>query len=661
MEEKEQELVEPEEKDIKSEVEGFLGGIDVRLNRVCDDGQILATKLADEVNKQLIIATAEHESLIERLQKCDRQYHGIKPEKNHPWPKCSNTAIPVSRSGADAIHVRTVDRIFNQFKVFLIKAKKPELTEVAPLLENALNWWVKYSKFKQKVLSPLLESLISGTGPVKIPWVRRPRVAVRYATDDEVADKTKETFKLKGINRYGIKPIQTEYDGPDINGIPRKDFIISPEAKTIEDAHLVGFRTYLRRPDVEERVNQGLWYKIALERLQAPDDYDEAEKEKIEAEGKEIRHEYKEPFEIWELWFRYDVDGDGEYDDIVVTYHQASKTILRCIYNPFFSGFRPFEAFRGFPRKYSFDGEGVCEILEALAETIDTVYNQTIDRLTLINNPLILGREGHVPPNLTRAPGAIKIIDGDPQTSVYTVPEPGIYPTTLPIIQSLMRVAQEAIGITPQVLGQPTAERPVARETLALLQEANKKFLYISDNDLDTIESIGWKVLDEIAQHSPTYTYYEEVEGKLVEKTVDFPSEYLRDGLELELSASKEMMSQEMRREVNLTIYQLISDAATKLFGMAQAAMSGQMPKPLVKYVMNWMAISEKLLERILRDFDQADSESLVADSPTEQEILTGIQETEQKIQQQMQQAIQAQAQAQGQAQRGGQPPGVRT
>lgn len=660
MEENIQELKKPEEKDIKSEAYGFLGGIDINLARPMKDGSgILADKLSTEINKQILLATEEHETLIERLGKCDRQYHGIKPEKNSPHPKCSNTAIPISRSGADAIHVRTMDRIFNQFKVYLIKAKKPELVDVAPLLEDALNWWVKYSKFKQKLLSPLLESIISGTGITKIPWVRKPRAAVRYATPKEIADKTKNTFRIANSNRRGIKPIQTQYDGPDIEGIPRKDFIISPEAKTIEEAHLVGFKTYLRRPDVELRVNQGLWYKNALDELKVPDEFDETEKARVEQEGKELKSELKEPFEIWELWFAYDVDEDGEADDIVVTYHQPSQTILRAIYNPFFSGFRPFVAFKGFPRKYGFDGEGVSEILEQLAETIDTLYNQTVDRLTLINSPMTIGQEGRVPTDLIRAPGKLTIVEGDIDAAIKVIPEPGVYPATLPIIQSLVGFAREAIGITQDVLGMPTAERPVARETLARLQEANKKFLYISDNDLDVIENIGWKVLEEIAQHSPTYTYYEEVDGELKEKTVDFPSEYLRDGLDLQLSASKEMMSQEMRREVSLTKYQLTSDAATKLFGMLQMATSGQLPEIVVQYIWKWMGITERYLEAILRDFDEPDSKGMIADTPTMEEISKGIAETQAKMQQQMQQAMAMQAQQtqqEAQTQQGGQP-----
>ena len=645
----EEELETPEEKDLKTETVGFLGGVDVRLNRTLKDGKgILIDKLSDDVDKWLSQILEEQDSFIEKLSKWDRQYHSKKKDKSSPYPGAANTGIPISRSGADAIHVRTIDRIFNQFKIFLIRAKKANLVNVAPLLEDALDWWRKYSRLKQKLLSPLLEAIISGTGIVYIPWRTKKRSVTRYATPEEVADKTQDTFKLPG-GRSGIKALQSQYEGPDIEGIPRKDFVISAEAKTIDTAHMVGFRTYLRRPDVELKVKQGLWYKSALDKLKVPDDYDEAEKEKVENEGKELKTEFKEPFEIWNLWFRYDVDEDGEPDDITIEYHHESKAILRCIYNPFFNGFRPFVAFKGFPRKYSFDGEGVCEILEPLQEEIDTVHNQRLDRMTQINNPIVLVREDSGLTDFKRSPGKVTIVDGEIDRMIQVVPEPGIYPGTFNEEAMLVRYAQEAIGITPQVLGQPTSERPVARETMALLQEANKKFLYVSDNGLDGVAEIGWKVLEEIAQHSPTYTYYQETEGKLEQKTVEFPSEYLRDGLELELTASKEMMSTEMRREVNLTIYQLLSDAATKLFGMVQAITSGQMPTVMVEYVLKWANVTETLLERVLKDFNQPDSKSLVVDTPDPQKIMEAIKEAQQKMQQmQQQQQRQAQAEQQG-------------
>ena len=636
MEEKNLQTLEvADDKSLKSESAGFLGGVDIRLNRKLVSGEVLGEKLNSDVYKWLTQAIEEQSGYIENLQKWERQYHGKKKEKTFPYVGCANNAIPISRSCTDAIHVRTIDRIFNQFKVFLIKAKKAELVAVAPLLEEALDWWRKYSKFKQKLLSPLLEAIMTGTGIVKIPWVRKVRASVRYATTEEIKKQKDEIFKLPG-GRFGIKAIQTIYEGPDVEGIPRKDWVISPEAKSLEDAFLIGFRTYLRRPDVELRVKQGLYYKNILDKLKSPDEFDESEKEKAEHEGKELRIELKEPYEFWELWFKYDVDEDGEPDDITLIYHLETKTIARAIYNPFFHGFRPFVAFKGFPRKYRFDGEGVCEILEPLAAAIDAINNQRLDRLTQINNPIVLLRSDSGITDFNRAPGKPTVIDGDLEAMVRIVTEPNVSPATFTEEGMLVRYAQEAVGITPQVLGQPTAERPVAKETLALIQEANKKFLYVSDGAIDGITEIGWKVLEEIAQHQPTYKYYTESDGKLEEKVIDFPSDYLRDAVELELAASKEMMSQEARREVNVTIYQLLSDAATKLFGMVQGIVSGQMPQAMTEYVMRWIKITETLLERILTDFNQADSKNLVARTE-DLDLQKAAQEMQAKIQQQQQ------------------------
>jgi len=639
-----QTIKEPEPESLKHEVVGWSGGLDIRLNRTLKGGYPLHEKLAFDIDKMLAQVNEEHEPLVAKIQKWNRQYHGKKDEKSYPYPKCANTAIPISRSATDAILVRVMDRIFNQFKVFLVRAKKANLVDIAPQLEDAMDWWQKHqAKLKSKLMSPLLQAIKTGTGIVKIPWIRRNRTVPRYATDAEVADKTKKTFKLPKTEGYGIKDIQTQYDGPDVIGISREDFRISSESTTIEDARLVGYRTYVYRTDVETKVNQGLWYDIALEKLKVPDEFDETKQKRAKEANKELQSELKEPFEVWELWFKYDVDEDGEPDDVVITFHQPTKTILRAIYNPFFSGFRPFVAFKGFPREYEFDGEGVVEILEPLQEEIDSVHNQRLDRLTQINNPWILVSTLAGITKFTRTPGQPTFVDGDLENSIKILQEPASsFPATIQEEQMLVRYAQEAVGITPQVLGQPTAERPVARETMALIQEANKKFLYISDGNLASVGEVGWKVLEEVAQHSPKYTYYIETPEGLQEQTVQFPVTYLRDGIELELSASKEMMNQEARREVNLTIYQLLSDAGTKLWGMYQAMISGQLPQAAIPYLLRWADATQTLLERILRDFNQADAENLVPKMDTG-EIQQSLQEMQMKMQQMQQQMQQMQ------------------
>ena len=146
---------------------------------------------------------------------------------------------------------------------------------------------------------------------------------------------------------------------------------------------MVGNRFYLRKTQLESRVRQDLYDKEPVEKITAPDQYSDQRKGRATIDKKELDTvPYTDPYELWKLWLRYDVDEDGEEDDIMVVYHPSSGQILRGIYAPLFSGMRPYTKFIFYPKEFSFDGEGIVQILEHLQVTLDTLVNQMIDRVT---------------------------------------------------------------------------------------------------------------------------------------------------------------------------------------------------------------------------------------------------------------------------------------
>jgi len=92
---------------------------------------------------------------------------------------------------------------------------------------------------------------------------------------------------------------------------------------------------------------------------------------------------------------------------------------------------------------------------------------------------------------------------------------------------------------------------------------------------------------------------------------------------------------------------------------MYQAMISGQLPQAAIPYLLRWVDATQTLLERILRDFNQADAENLVPKVDM-QELQAALQEMQQKIQamQQQQQQMMALQAAQGGQQGQGQPKG---
>jgi len=189
----------------------------------------------------------------------------------------------------------------------------------------------------------------------------------------------------------------------------------------------------------------------------------------------------------------------------------------------------------------------------------------------------------------------------------------------------------------------------VARETLALIQELNKKLKVGGENLRAPIGNIFMMVIEHFAQFKPHYEYQVErngKKGKTFEKDVlDFPFEVIRDGIAIDLMASSEVMNTEIQREIDLTLYQLLGDYYTKLAGMVEMLLSPEVPPDMKPLFIKWSKIFEKLMERIVRDFGKVDAETLVDSIPEEilQQALQ--QQMQQMVEQAVQQALQQQEQ----------------
>jgi hypothetical protein len=119
--------------------------------------------------------------------------------------------------------------------------------------------------------------------------------------------------------------------------------------------------------------------------------------------------------------------------------------------------------------------------------------------------------------------------------------------------------------------------------------------------------------LEMFAQYQPRMSYYEE--GGTQERTIDFPLDYLRDGVSVELMASSELMNTEVRREIDLTLYQLLSDYMTKTMGMVMQAANPGLPQTIRDVLTEGSQIGTRLMKKIVDDFGVKDTDSIVLDA----------------------------------------------
>ena len=502
---------------------GYRGGCDVLLDRQTSTGGLLESELSTYIKENLDQERQNQEKLVKRIQRSERQYAGRKKSKSFPWMNCSNISVPETRKNVDTVLVRLLDAVFNRRKIFIVKANKPELMDQARAIEKALDWFFKHViKLKEKLLSPMMQGLKSGTGIINITWESKREAVYRYATPEEMEDKSVHKYEIEGSSESVVKEVQTFYEGPQWVPVPREDFIISSDAINIKDARLVGFRSYQNLSDIKMKERQGIYREGCSDKLLGPDKYDEVKESRAQNQGKEIKPtEVNRPYEIWTLWLKYDVDEDGEPDSLVVSFHSESGTILRCLYNPVFTGNKPFVRIAPWPVEFSFDGDGLCNALYHIQEAIDAIQNQRIDRGTLLNSYVTVSRTGVGLDNFKFSPGKHYVCEENPTEDVFRVIQvPDVSPTQFTEQSVLSSLGERLSGISPAMQGISTSERPVAKETFQLIEEANKKFKSQIDNIRDGLIEGAYQTLELMSQYQPTLRFKEDINGEWVEQTV---------------------------------------------------------------------------------------------------------------------------------------------
>jgi len=96
--------------------------------------------------------------------------------------------------------------------------------------------------------------------------------------------------------------------------------------------------------------------------------------------------------ELYEAYIKIDVDGDGTFEDLLVVYHPASRTLLYAEFNSF--GERMIGNVAYEERPGWIQGIGVGWQCEHMQSVMNTLYNSRMDGIALTDAPMFLIRKG---------------------------------------------------------------------------------------------------------------------------------------------------------------------------------------------------------------------------------------------------------------------------
>lgn len=577
-------------------------------------------KLISWIEEKLERIHANREARETNWRRWREQYEGPVPGiKEFPWRGASNVHVPLTSIITDAVHANIMNRVYSQDSVYDVKAGQigstqvgmnPEdgqpitISDLASKSQDYLNHIADdpvgmnlYSVFEQATL----EATKLGTSIIHNPWVTL----------------TQPDFKLDPDTGEVLRGEETiVYDGIRPRLIPLEDFVILPgyaEVSGPEGSPLVGHRYWLRSGEVLARRD---WYRrSAMDQiLVTPGGEEDTIKDAQELrEGGSASYSTEvrgEDHELYDLWIRYPLYENKPEVSLFVTFSKQARALPRI--QPFLYRSIPYTPMRYVRRENRFYGIGIPEMVESLQKGINTSFNQSVDNATIANMRCFKVKSGTKAARLFGDiyPGKRFIVDDADDIEPFQLGE--IYPSIFQVGLLLRDFAERRTGITDFNLGRESdvlGRSAPAAGINALLQESSRRFDLYARDIRRAMGEVGAQILELTQQHKPADQIYEVMgeDGQLVERILLLPSEInLRQFLVVNAS-SIAASNKEISRQNSITSFGIVTQYLERLFQLATLMVNPQAPPPLKQLAYQMSQTAERLMQRILNDFDQHD------------------------------------------------------
>ncbi len=363
-------------------------------------------------------------------------------EVDFPWPGAANVELPLTAMHSDPVYSDFLQSIHGIEDLWHVRARTPDFVDVAePLIRLLTRLDQDFLHMRMVDARAFLDLVVLGTAIYKTHWRHEPRKVSDYDPDNR--SRIVQTIDLISEPRVETIPLQNFW-------IPANAWNIDADAP-VGAARWVAHEFFLTEGELrakgqsEGQLVEPEFDSAAVEKLVLwiTDRRITDEDRRVDRTIQEL-DEY-EPFrdakiELFEIWARFDVDGDGIEEDVVITFHEPSLTILRAIYNPFLHGKRPFVAPPFLPN-FGFYGIGTAEADEWAQATSTMLLNGLINNVMIANSRMFaVPRGSDIEPGEVIHPGKVFFLG--PQEKVESIQLGDVYQSLPQTINFIIQMAE---------------------------------------------------------------------------------------------------------------------------------------------------------------------------------------------------------------------------
>lgn len=513
---------------------------------------------------ELSQADSERQPSLYDFARWRRKYRTKFPEFPKDWPlaNSSQITIPVIKTAVHALTSRVFQTVMAADPIIACRTKNKDYQDFSVDYEEFFGLYATERLDLENIMDTVTtETIQLGTSVVEVTTKRDKRVVVTYDP----------------LTRQYKKAVKEIYNGPIVYHFPIEDFWCRIAYQDVQKAPWCGKELRLNWSTIKDMALSGDFDPEQINKIwRLPESQGNLSpgERTVQAIENRVPFDWQE-YRIFELSVRWDVDGDGIDEELLIYFHWESRTLLRVKFNTFRNGRRPWIIFRYIRVPHRLYGEGMCEILEHLQEEISTMHNQRVDNATVSNLQIILVKK------LIRglSPGdrlwSGKIVKADPE-QVGTLRLGEIYPSTTQAESMAYGYARELSGVGEVATGQA---QPVTRTTataqLSLLEELNRRFDKPIKAIRKSLREIGVHCTDLMADYGTNGLAEEwlgDERGANIEQMLAEPKTFAPGNARIQILATKSTVNREVEFQSAIAVMNLIVQMGQQMIQLAQMA-----------------------------------------------------------------------------------------
>lgn len=442
----------------------------------------LTTYVADE----LVNHHAERSKLEERWIREQNDFWA-EPQEGPPEMPVGGFAsiiVPLTAIAVEAIHSRDMGQLFGLKELVTVEVAD-QFQDTKQGLERFFNHeFLNNLEFRKQVESPLLQMTKHGTAIMTVGY---REVKTQYVLTADGEEIKVPVYRKKGT---AIDPIDVA------------EFFMPFYAQDVSEAPWVGHRIKISEFTLKQMVAASQLASDAYSKLSGyyigvtTDDSVMADVEDLT----DTTPIYPSEIELVRILLDFDVDGNGEESSIEVYFHENSRQILSVTY----SEDRDYEKGVYFPMEYRWYGYGIAKQNNQFQEEVTAQHRQRLDNATIANmamfkvkkdaswikddEPIFPGKKWFVEDMDDVQP----MFMGDVKASAYNNEN------------QVVIYSQQRTGVNELTLGMPNVGTPgTASDSLARVQESNRKFDYTYNNKKDFLNRVLYRAAQNIIRYGP--------------------------------------------------------------------------------------------------------------------------------------------------------------